>query len=57
MSEGRGQFTFYRSFWEAAKLIKKPNDRLAFLEAICAFALDEEERELTDTIAPSFLLV
>lgn len=57
MSEGRGQFTFYRSFWEAAKLIDKPADRLCFLEAICAFALDEEEREITKAIAPSFLLV
>lgn len=57
MSEGRGQFTFYRSFWEATKLIDKPADRLCFLEAICAFALDEEEREITKAIAPSFLLV
>ena len=53
----REQFTFYRSYWEAAKLIKKPADRLSLLEAIAAYALDEEERKLTDTAAPNFLLI
>lgn len=53
----REQFTFYRSYWEAAKLIKKPADRLSLLEAIAAYALDEEERKLTDVAAPNFLLI
>ena len=53
----REQFTFYRSFWEAAKRIKKPGDRLSFLEAIIAFGIDEEERDTTDAVASNFLLV
>ena len=53
----REQFTFYRSYWEAAKLIKKPADRLSLLEAIAAYALDEEEKKLTDVAAPNFLLI
>ena len=53
----REQFTFYRSFWEAAKLIKKQSDRLSFLEAIIAFGIDEEERKTTEAVASNFLLV
>lgn len=53
----RDQCTFFRSFWDAAKLIKKKGDRLAFLEAILAFALDEEERSVPESIAANFLLV
>lgn len=35
----RGQFTFYRSFWEAVKGLPK-KDRLPILEAIIEYALD-----------------
>lgn len=35
----RGQFTFYRSFWEAVKGLPK-KDRLPILESIIAYALD-----------------
>lgn len=35
----RGQFTFYRSFWEAVKGLPK-KDRLPILEAIISYALD-----------------
>lgn len=52
----REQFTFYRSFWEAAKEIEKPRDRLSFLEAVIAFALDEEEREVTKAAKSSYIL-
>jgi len=52
----REQFTFYRSFWEAAKQIKKPRDRLSYLEAVMAFALDGEDREVTDDALPIYIL-
>ena len=35
----RGQFTFYRSFWEAVKTLPK-KDKLPVLEAIIQYALD-----------------
>lgn len=53
----RDQFTFYRSFWEAIKGLKKKDDRLAALEAICAYALDGEERRNTDVSGSIFTLV
>lgn len=53
----RGQITFYRSFWEAAKLIQKPADRLSYLEAVLAFGLDGENRPVSKAAAPSFSLV
>lgn len=37
--EQRGQFTFYRSFWEAIKALPK-KDRLPIYEAITQYALD-----------------
>jgi hypothetical protein len=37
--EHRGQFTFYRSFWEAVQELPK-KDRLPILEAIISYALD-----------------
>lgn len=55
MSE-RQQFTFYRSFWEAAKVLP-PKDKTAVLEAICAYALDEEERELSVVANAIFALI
>lgn len=53
----REQMTFYRSFWEAAKRIKKKDDRLSILEAIIAYALDEEERPMTDVAEGLFILI
>lgn len=53
----RGQFTFYRSFWEAVKTLSK-KDRLAVLEAIIRFALDGEETgELTLRQEGLFVLI
>ena len=45
--EGRKQFTFYRSFYEAAGKLSK-RKRLGFYDAIMAYALDGLEPELTD---------
>lgn len=52
----RGQFTFYRSYYEAVKAIPK-RDQLAVLMAICAYALDGEEPELSGFPAAAFALV
>lgn len=42
MDESRGQFTFYRSFWDAVSGLPK-KDRLPILEAIISYALDGTE--------------
>ena len=52
----RGQFTFYRSYYEAIKQLKKA-DQAAVLMAICAYALDEEMPGLTGTPAAIFALI
>lgn len=52
----RGQFTFYRSFWEAVKALP-PKDRNAVLNAICAYALDGEEPRLSGVQNSIFILV
>lgn len=52
----RQQFTFYRSFWEAAKVLP-PKDKNAVLDAICAYALDGELRALNGTAAAIFSLI
>lgn len=52
----RQQFTFYRSFWEAAKALP-PKDKNAILNAICAYALDDEEIELSGTAGAIFALI
>lgn len=52
----RGQFTFYRSFWEAIKELP-PKDRNALLNAICAYALDGEEPKLTGIQMSIFILI
>lgn len=52
----REQFTFYRSFWEACKVLSK-KEQLLFLSAVCAYALEEESIPLTGAAAASFLLV
>ncbi len=53
----RNQFTFYKSFWDAIKILKKKEDRLSALEAICAYALDGEELKMTDVAAGMFILI
>lgn len=55
MSE-RQQFTFYRSFWEAAKALP-PKDKNAILCAVCAYALDNEEIPLSGTASAIFSLI
>ena len=53
----RGQFTFYRSFWEAVKGLPK-KDRLPILEAIISYALDGvEPTGLSQSQFAFFLLV
>lgn len=52
----REQFTFYRSFWEATKGLKAA-DRIKLIDAICSYALDEQEIDLTGVAASMFLLI
>jgi hypothetical protein len=55
--EHRGQFTFYRSFWEAIKGLPK-KDRLPILEAIISYALDGDyPKGLTQSQSAFFSLV
>lgn len=55
--DGRKQFTFYRSFWEAVKTLPK-KDRLPVLEAIISYALDGADPQgLTAGQSAFFLLV
>lgn len=53
----REQFTFYRSYWEAIKRLKKPSDRLSAFEAITAYALDEVELPRSDSADAIFCLI
>lgn len=56
----REQFTFYSSFANAAKQIKNKAARADFYDAICAYALYEEEPNLSkiaDAAAMGFTLV
>ncbi len=53
----RGQFTFYRSFFESIQTLPKSRQLQAF-EAICRYALDGEEPDaLSGSPAAIFLLV
>ena len=52
----RSQFTFYRSYFEAIKELPK-KDQTAVLLAICAYALDSEEPQLSGTANAIFRLV
>ncbi len=52
----RKQFTFYRSYYEAVKELPK-KEQCAVILAICAYALDEKEPELTGTAKAIFSLV
>lgn len=53
----REQMTFYRSYWEAVKRLRKSADRLSALEAILTYALDGEELDRTDAADAIFVLV
>ena len=53
----REQMTFYRSFWDAVKRLRRKEDRLSALEAILAYALDEEERPMTDVAEGLLILI
>ena len=53
----RKQFTFYRSFYTAAALLK-PKQRLVFLEAVIRYALDGELTEgLSGPVNALFLTI
>ena len=52
----RGQFTFYRSFWDALQTLPK-KERLAAYEAICDYALNGNEQEMTGSAATAFILI
>lgn len=55
--DNRGQFTFYRSFWEAVQSLPK-KDKLPVLEAIISYALDgTTPAGLTQSQSAFFLLV
>ena len=52
----REQFTFYRSFYKAVKKMKK-SDVADLVLAVCAYALDEEEPKLSDSLSGVFELI
>lgn len=52
----RGQFTFFRSYWEALQTLPK-KERLAAYEAICDYALNGTEQEMTGSAATAFILI
>lgn len=52
----RKQFTFYASYYDAVRELPK-KDRSAVILAICAYALDEEEPNLTGTAKAVFTLI
>lgn len=52
----RSQFTFYRSYFDAIKVLPK-KDQTAVLLALCAYALDKEEPKLTGTAGAIFTLI
>lgn len=53
----RGQFTFYRSFWESIKGLPNKRDQYALVEAICEYALDGNLPKLTASQNAIFVLV
>ena len=55
--DARGQFTFYRSFWDAIRCLPK-KDKLPILEAIISYALDgTEPTGLTQSQTALFSLI
>ena len=53
----RNQFTFYCSYFDAAKKLKNKEDRRTFLEGIISYALYGEEVAMTDVAQAMFFLV
>lgn len=53
---GRKQFTFYRSYYEAVKELNK-RDQAAVLLAICDYALNETEPNLTGAAKAVFIVL
>lgn len=56
----RTQFTFYASFFDAVSRIKKKADRADAYDAICAYALREEDPDfskMSDAAAIAFMLI
>lgn len=43
----RDRFLFYRSFWDVLKQLPEET-RLHFLDALCGYALDQEEPTFSD---------
>ena len=54
--ENRKQFTFYRSYYDAIRVLPK-RDQAAVLLAVCAYALDGEEPDLNGTASAIFALI
>lgn len=52
----RGQFTFYRSYFDALKTLPTKL-RLAVYEAICGYALDGIDPDLSGAAATAFILI
>lgn len=52
----RMQFTFYRSYYEAIRALPK-KDQTAVLLAVCAYALDNKEPNLSGTAKAVFTLI
>lgn len=52
----RLQFTFYRSYYDAIKVLPK-RDQTAVMLALCAYALDKVEPNLTGTAGAIFTLI
>ena len=52
----RGQFTFYRSYFEAIKALPK-KEQYSVLMAVCAYALDNEEPKIDGTAGAIFALI
>ena len=53
---GRKQFTFYRSYYEAVQELNK-RDQAAVLLAVCDYALNETEPNLTGAAKAIFILI
>ena len=52
----RAQFTFYRSYWDALRELPQ-KDKNAVLSAICEYALDGTEAQLTGVQKAIFCLI
>jgi len=54
--EGRGQFTFYRSYFDAAQMVSAKR-RLAFYDAVIDYALNENLPTFTDSSVEAIFVV